>query len=96
VFGFAEFAVWAMMVVAICGCLFVLAQLLRLSIKERKTMAGSGYGARVRLEENTRPSRAVAPVVELHLTSRAQAAPAVGAQHGRGGNGASVAGRGPS
>jgi hypothetical protein len=46
--GFAAFLLWAILVLAIGGGLFLIGDLLRLSYKERMTLAGQGYGARVR------------------------------------------------
>jgi hypothetical protein len=46
--GFAEVLTWAALVLAIGGGLFILGALVLLSVKERRDLAGQGYGARIR------------------------------------------------
>jgi hypothetical protein len=56
--GFATFALRMILVLAIGGGLFLIVSLLRLSYKERSTLAGQGYGARVRPQPVRREQRA--------------------------------------
>lgn len=89
-FGLAEFAVTVVMVLAICGGLFVLGDLVRLSVRERKTLAGAGYSARVRATEPVQAPKTGSTVAPPQQAPRR--APAVLlSQHAAGDNGTSVA-----
>jgi hypothetical protein len=58
--GFVAFMLRAMLLLAIGGSLFLVGDLLRLSYKEPKTLAGQGYSARIK------PGSAYPDPAELH------------------------------
>lgn len=60
--GFAAFALRAIVVLAIGGGLFLIVGLLRLSYKERSTLAGQGYGAGTKPTEPERREKHANPI----------------------------------
>ena len=62
--GVAAFLLRLILVLAIGGGLFLIVTLLRLSYKERKTLAGQGYGARIRPPQPAYPSRTELRAIE--------------------------------
>ena len=71
--GFAAFLLRLILVLAIGGGLFLIVTLLRLSNKERKTLAGQGYSARIRPPQPAQPSRAeLRSIGDRHPPSQGQ------------------------
>ena len=60
--GFVAFALRAILALAIGGGLLLIVSLLRLSYKERSTLAGQGYGAGMRPSESVRRENHVDPI----------------------------------